>query len=90
MTTYHGVLFGARIASQQEGELYRVLIEQTPSSAGLAFGLGWEGKMIEADGRLWYVLPYTADVDQALTDAVDALADLRVKRPGYAQVRLPL
>ncbi len=88
MITLHGVLFGARIASQQEGAVYRVLVEQTPQSAGLAFGMGWNGKIAEADGRVWYVVPYSAELDRAIMDAVDALADLRYARPGYGQLVL--
>ncbi len=90
MITFHGTLFGARIASQADGGTYRVLVEQTPQSVGIAFGMGWDGKIAETDGRVWYVVPYSAELDQAIVDAVDALADLRVKHPGYGQVRLPL
>ncbi len=90
MITLHGTLFGAMVASQTEGGAYRVLVEQTPQSAGLAFGMGWDGKIAEADGRVWYTIPYSPELDQVITDAVDALADLRVKHPGYGQVRLPL
>ncbi len=92
MITVHGELFRILVASEIVDGEYHMLLQQTPASLALAPLLGWKGeiKISEDEEHAWYVIPYSAELDEAITEGVDALVDLRVKRPGYGQVRMAL
>lgn len=88
-----GSLFGAEIGTMLDNGLFCIRVEAKPVIAAIIQTMGWYSIYVgpaQDSGRLWFLIPYTADIDRALTDLVDVAADVRQDRPGFGQLEMTL
>ena len=88
-----GILFGAEIGTVMDDGLFFIRVEARPVIAAIIQAMGWYSIYVgpaQDSGRLWFLIPYTPEIDAALVDLVDVAADVRQDRPGFGQLELAL
>lgn len=88
-----GFLFGAEIGTVMDDGTFFIRVEAKPVIAAIIQAMGWHSRYVgpaQDSGRLWFLLPYTPEIDAALVDLVDVAADVRQDRPGFGQLELTL
>lgn len=91
--TRAGSLLGAEIGTSIDERGFFLRIEATPVIAAVIQSMGWRVEYVgpaQDSGRLWFLVPYTREIDEWLTQVVDLAADLRQARPGFGQLGLGL
>ncbi len=86
-----GTLCGAEFGTAMDDQHYYLRIEATPVIAAIIQAMGWACRYLgpeQDSGRLWFLVPYTAQVDEWIAQTVDALADARCRKPNFGQFKL--
>lgn len=88
-----GTIDGAEVGVRIAGEGQEVLIERGPVTERLAMLLAvYQGREVwrSEDGREFYVVGHTDEVDRLLVELIDVLISIRYAHPTMVQLKLKL